>query len=139
MNKENACFQHLKRVTSPFIKFLYSLAAKPNLVSRKAFGKTCSYCHLVCLCFLSGCNDIPVTLQRYFLVDFTLFECLDVQRLHLLQKKRNKKTPCTVTKITKQPLKLYSLPGWYMKNMGLSYLFVKNSFLDNRFGLAARD
>ena len=39
MNKGNACFQHLKSVTSPFIEFLYSLAAKPNLVSTKYFEK----------------------------------------------------------------------------------------------------
>ena len=39
MNVGNACFQHLKSGTSPFIVFVYSLAAKPNLVSRHAFCK----------------------------------------------------------------------------------------------------
>ena len=50
MIEGNACFQHLKSVTNSFIKFLYSLAAKPNLALRQAFatkdsvGKIFEYC-----------------------------------------------------------------------------------------------
>ena len=39
MNEGNAWFQDLKSVTSPSIAFLYSLAAKPNLLSRQHFVK----------------------------------------------------------------------------------------------------
>ena len=45
MSGGNACFQHLKSVTSPLIKLHSSLATKPNLVSRQAFFQKDSYGH----------------------------------------------------------------------------------------------
>ena len=39
MNEGNACFQHLKSVTSPFIEFLYSLAATQTWYQDMHFAK----------------------------------------------------------------------------------------------------
>ena len=58
------------------------------------------------------------------LVKCTPFECLDVHLLHPLSK-ICQKCPCTVSETIQQPLQLQSLPGWHMKNTGLSYLFCK--------------
>ena len=69
MNKGNTCFQHLKGVTSPFIKFLYSLATKPDLVQRQAYFVRPVFfiCHPGKLCSFSGCFVILVTVQGHFL------------------------------------------------------------------------
>ena len=54
INKENACFQHLKSVASRFIEILYFLFAKPNLVSIQAVGKKCSSGHYLAYVALSA-------------------------------------------------------------------------------------
>ena len=101
------------------IKFLYSLAAKPNMVSRQAFSKMYYY-----FIYATSAVYVSKVVCNGILVYFTPFECHDVEHLHILQK-IHKKCPCTITKITKKPLKLHSLPGWHIKNSVPIFFFCK--------------
>ena len=110
MKEGNACFQHLKNYTSPFIEFFYSLAAKPNQVSSQAFGKNIDMaiifhpppCMRMCL----------KRLQWYPSYSAEIFSVKIVHLLGVLMssifiicpKKLHKIYPCTVTKIREQPL-----------------------------------
>ena len=130
MNEGNACFHHVKSVTKPITEIYSYLAAKPNLISiqiflQKKIAMAITF-HLppwlpLCLKWLRCYHNYRA---EKTLVNFTPIECLAVHHVNPLSK-ICQKCPCTVTETIQQPLQLQSLPGWHMKNTGLSYLFCK--------------
>ena len=92
MNEGNTCFQHLKRRYKTYNLIKFSLAAKPNLLSRQVF--------LTKKIAMAIIFHMPPWLPMYlewlqsycsygayiFSLDLTPFECLNVQHLHHLSK-----------------------------------------------------
>ena len=98
-----------------------------DFVSREAAWFLCVYRFRV---FSHSLTQIACFFLWGWVVFFAWFLCGEFA----LQKK----CPGTVTKITKEPLGLHSLPGWHMKYIRPGYIFLQNNCPDIRFGLAVR-